>query len=183
MLARLRILDKEIIFPNICPNHPYKSSNAKVRVTTQVVKNPFDKDHVNKTPVTPFSYDEELFVPVCEKCAKKFDLYKKYSKWLIGIGLICFFPLILLGNFAPDQLDKLNNIWPLIVISLIFCIGIGWGLGSLANRIPRISPRYRGEKGIEIEMRCEKQYLEDFLKINRCKESGFLTRKKKNVLF
>ena len=174
MRTRLRILNKEIIFPNICPNHPDKSSNVKIRITTQVIKNPFERNHMNKTPVTPFSYDEELFVPVCEKCAKKYNLYKQYSKWLALLGLIGFVPLVLLANFAPNQLEKFNNIWPLIIFSLILCIAIGGGLGYFANKVPNISPQYKGEKGIDIDMFCKQQYIEHFLKLNCCKEKGFL---------
>lgn len=173
MRTRLRILNKEITFPNTCPNHPDKVVSVKIRVTAQVIRNPFEKHHMNKTPVTPFSYDEELFVPVCDKCAKKFNLYKQYSKGLAVVGLIGIVTLVLLANFAPNQLDKLNDIWPIAILSLFFCIGIALGLGYLANRVPRILPLYRGEKGIDIDIYCEKQYLENFLKINCCKEKEF----------
>jgi hypothetical protein len=173
MRTRLRILNKEITFPNICPNHPDKLANIKIRVAAQVIRNPFEKHHMNKTPVTPFSYDEKLFVPVCEKCAKKFNLYKQYSKYLAVVGLLGIVILVLLANFAPSLLDKLNNIWPTAILSLFSCIGIAWGLGYLANRVPRISPLYKGEKGIDVDIYCEEKYLEIFLKINCCKEKGF----------
>lgn len=169
MLTRLRILNKKIEFPRICPSHPDKLSKVKIRVTTSVVRKFFDKNQMDKQTF----FDEELFVPVCEICAKKFNLYKQFSKWLVVLGLLGFIPLILLGNFAPNYLDKFDSIWPLVVISLFSCIYIGWGLGYLAKRkLVKISPRYRGENFIDIDIYCKKQYLEQFLKINCCKERG-----------
>jgi len=135
-----------------------------------VVRKFFDKNQMDK----PIFFNEELSVPVCEICAKKFNLYKQFSKWLVVLGLIGFVPLILLGNFAPNELEKIQSILPFVIFGLFLCIYIGWGLGYLAKRkLVRISPRYRGKDFIDIDINCKKQYLEQFLKINCCKERGF----------
>ena len=170
MRTRIRILNKEIRYPDMCPNHPEKTGIAKIRTTTLLPINPLEEGHSNKISIVPFGYEEELFIPVCDKCAEKFDLYKKLSKRLMIMGAIGFIPLILIGNFARNELLKFDTIVPIIILCLCIIICIGWFIGYFANKIPRISPRYKGKKGIDIEMRCNLHYIEKFLRMNPYQE-------------